>query len=388
MRPSFVLLGILLASASLAGCGGESSADQKSIDELFPVHAESGLRIDALGPLPPLPEWPDNPDSDAKRSLGLSLFADARLSSSGTVTCGNCHSPAADFQSNTPRDLPARSLPDITPPLPRHTPSLLNIVYAKTLHWDGSDSNLYSAMVRPFAEPNMNLTDVPKGDVWTVDIPTAQVRLKAKLTTEIPGYVPLFQQAFNEDITQDTPEQVWLVAGKALASYIRIAVSRDAAFDKWNAGDDTAMTDSAKRGLVLFVGEARCVRCHSGPMFSDYDFHNLSLVARDDQGNIIDPGRALVTGDPNDVGKFLTPSLRRVNKTSPFLHDGREAILGKVIQHHASPAARTDPNHEPVLDGIPELDRDQVSDLIQFLKALAGDGVPPELQTLPVTLPQ
>ena len=65
---------------------------------------------------------------DAKRALGLALFSDARLSSSGTVTCGNCHSPVADFQSNTPLDVPARSLPAIVPTLPRHTPSLTNIV--------------------------------------------------------------------------------------------------------------------------------------------------------------------------------------------------------------------------------------------------------------------
>lgn len=387
MRSSSLIVSLVLGTGVLTGCGSDAAPRGKSIDEQFPVSATTGLRIATLGPLPAVPVWPDNPDSDVKRSLGLSLFADARLSSSGTVTCGNCHSPAADFQSNTPRDLPARSLPDIAPALPRHTPSLLNIVHARTLHWDGVDSDLYSAMARPYAEANMNLTDVPKGDVWTVDVPAAQVKLKAKLTTEIPGYVPLFQQAFGEDITQKTPAEVWLLAGKALATYMRVAIAGDAAFDAWNAGDDAAMSDSAKRGFVLFTGEGRCVRCHTGPMFSDFDFHNLSLVARDDQGNIIDEGRARVTGDPKDVGKFLTPSLRRVTKTSPYFHDGREAILGRVIQHHASPAARTDPNHEPVLDDIPELDRDQVSDLIQFLKALAGPGLPAEAQQLPVTLP-
>ena len=373
----------------LAACGDEDDGSSKrSIDERWPVNPDTGLRMESLGPVPPLPQWPDNPDSAVKRSLGLALFADARLSSSGTVTCGNCHSPVADFQSNTPLDLPARSLPGITPTLPRHTPSLINIVYAKTLHWDGSESELYESMVLPFAEANMNLTNVPRGDVWTLDVPAAKRKLHAKLTTEIPGYVTLFQEAFGEDITQKNDDDVWHLAGKALATYIRVAVSRDSAFDAWNAGDDTAMSEEAKRGFVLFVGVGKCSTCHSGPLFSDFTFHNLSLLKRDAEGNPVDPGRARVTKDPLDLGAFLTPSLRRVNKSSPFFHDGREAVLGRVIQHHASAAARTDPNHDPILDQIPEFDRDQISDLIQFMKALAGAPIPDELLKLPVTLPE
>jgi len=383
---------LVLAALAVACADGERAsstpdASTESVDVRWPVDAASGLRLPSLGPVPPLPNWADNPESDAKRTLGLDLFADVRLSSSGTLTCGNCHSPVADFQSNTPRDVPARSLPDISLPLPRHSPSLINIVYAKVLHWDGSESNLYESMVRPFAEANMNLTDVPRGDVWTVDVPAAKKKLKAKLTQEIPGYVPLFQAAFGVDITTQTEDQVWLLAGKALATYIRIAVSRDSAFDAWNAGDSTAMSESAKRGFELFVRKGRCSYCHGGPLFSDYEFHNLSLVAFDDGGDPIDTGRERVTGDPADRGKFLTPSLRRVTKTSPYFHDGRQAILGRVIQHHASAASRTDPNHDPVLDEIPELDRDQLSDLIQFLKAIAGKPIPEELTKLAVQLP-
>jgi cytochrome c peroxidase len=387
IRTTLALPSLLAVLCGTAACSG-SDTGPRSVDDEWPVDRVSGLRIPGLGPVPPLPEWDDNPDSDEKRALGLSLFADPRLSSSGTVTCGNCHSPVADFQSNTPLDIPARSLPDIKPTLPRHSPSLINLVYAETLHWDGSESRLYESMVLPFAEANMNLTDAPKGDVWTIDVPAAQKKLRAKLTQEIPGYAALFQSAFGEDITQATAEDVWLLAGKALATYIRIAVSRDSAFDAWNAGDDGAMNDAAKRGFALFVGEGRCASCHSGPMFSDFDFHNLSLLKRDDAGNPIDTGRERVTGDPKDLGAFLTPSLRRVNKSSPFFHDGSQAILGRVLEHHAGPASRTDPNHDPILDGIPEFDIERISDLIQFLKALAGKPIADELLALPVTLPE
>ena len=403
MRATFSLRLASLFGLAVAACGGTSGSPTqqtgagapkadagaaRTADEQWPVQPGSGLRIDSLGPVPPLPEWPDNPPSEAKRALGLALFADARLSSSGTVTCGNCHSPVADFQSNTPLDLPARSLPGLKPTLPRHTPSLINLVYANTLHWDGSESDLFESMVLPFAEANMNLTDVPQGDVWTLDIPAAKRKLYAKLTQEIPGYAPMFQEAFGADITPTTDQDVWLLAGKALATYIRIAVSRDAAFDAWNAGDDAAISDAAKRGFLLFVGKGKCVSCHSGPMFSDYAFHNLSLLARDDAGNPIDRGRERITKDPKDLGSFLTPSLRRVNKSSPFFHDGREAVLGRVILRHAGAAARTDPNHDPLLDQIPEFGIDQISDLIQFLKSLAGARIPDADLALPVNLPK
>ena len=350
--------------------------------------SEPTLRIPELGPVPPLPEWPDNPPTAAKRDLGHILFSDPRLSSSRTVSCGSCHSPVAHFQSNTPRDLPARSLPDLEPPLPRHTPSLLNLVYAKTLHWDGSESDLVESMVLPFAEANQNLTDIPREDVWSLDVPTAQVRLKDRLTQEIPGYVALFQDAFATDIREITPAELWDLAGKALAVFIRVAVSRDAPFDRWNAGDDTAISAEARAGLDLFMGKGRCIACHSGPMFTDYDFHNLSLVRTDDDGQVIDEGRARVTGLAADFGRFLTPSLRHVTKTSPFFHDGAEVALVNVIAHHTSEAARVDPNYDPILDDVEPFTAEDLEHMVAFLKTLSGAPLDLDGLDTPPPLPE
>lgn len=350
----------------------------------WPVDPDSGLRYRSLGPVPPLPEWEDNEATEARHQLGQSLFADARLSSSGTVTCGNCHSPVGYFQSNTPRDLPARSLPELTPNLPRHTPSLLNVVYAKQLHWDGSENDLYEAMVLPLAEPNMNLTDLPRDDVWTLDVTTAKARLRTILTEQVPGYVPLFEAAYDVDLGALDADAVWLLAGKALAVYMRAAVSRDAPFDAWNAGDDDAISPEAIAGFEVFVGKGACVNCHGGPLFTDYSYHNLSLLEYDDDGDVVDPGRARVTGKPEDLGKFLTPSLRHVNKTSPFFHNGAEAVLYRVIEHHAGPASRVDDNHDPLLELIGELDHDDIAHLIAFLKTLEGAPLDlPNLNQLP-----
>lgn len=375
----------------LAGCSSDSEAacgdPSVTAEERWPVDEASGLRVAALPPLPEAPIWEDNPVSPEKRALGVALFSDARLSSSGTVTCGNCHSPVAEFQSNTPRDLPARSLPEVTPPLPRHTPSLLNLIYADVLHWDGSESDLVESMVLPFAEANMNLTDLPRGDVWTLDVPAAQRKLREKVTIEIPGYVPMFQAAFGEDPNALSPEEVWHRAGQALAVYIRDAVSRDSAFDRWNAGESGAISDLAVEGLDFFMGAGKCVECHRGPMITDYEFHNLSLMKRGADGEPIDPGRQRVTKDPADLGKFLTPTLRSVNRTSPFLHDGREASLLRVLQHHANGPALESELHDPLLEGMAPIGEPEYRALVALIKAFEGQPLDSALFNTTVDLP-
>ncbi|MBM4361593.1 MAG: hypothetical protein FJ104_02845, partial [Deltaproteobacteria bacterium] len=366
-----------LASLLPLACGGEDDAGCQATKgtpaRTWPVDGASGLRVADLPPLPDLPVWEDNPVTPEKRTLGVTLFSDLRLSSSGTVSCANCHSPLAEFQSNTPLDLPSRSLPEVTPPLPRHTPSLLNLVYADVLHWDGSESDLYESMVLPFAEPNMNLTDVPRGDVWTIDVPTAQRKLREKVTTEIPGYGALFQAAFGEDPADLTPEEVWHRAGQAMAVFIRDAVSKNSPFDRWNAGEDGAISDAAVQGLDFFMGAGKCIECHRGPMITDYEFHNLSLMRLDDAGEPVDLGRARITKDPADLGKFLTPTLRSVNRTSPFLHDGHEASLLAVLEHHANGPALESENHDPILEGMARVGDDEYRALVALIKSFEGE---------------
>jgi cytochrome c peroxidase len=382
---------LLLATLALTACGSDSTSghpeDQSDAAAdpaaRWPLDARSGLRISGLPPLPDLPALPDNPVTDEKKYLGLQLFADARLSSSGTVTCGNCHSPVSSYQSNTPRDLPARSLPELTPSLPRNTPSLLNLVYAEVLHWDGSESNLYAAMTLPFAEANMNLSGGDRTDVWRIDVPAAQVELHRKLTQEIPGYIPAFEAAFETDLTDVTPEELWLFAGKALAAYITIAVSRDSAFDRWNAGEDGAISDEAVLGLGQFVDRG-CIVCHGGPMMSDYQFHNLSLLDYDENGEVVDTGRYRVTGNDADYGAFLTPSLRQVNKSSPFFHDGSQAAFIRVVEHHTNGDALLDPNHDPLLDHLEPVDEAALRELTAFIKTLEGAPIDdPLIETFP-----
>src|SRR6185369_13379241 len=105
-------------------------------------------------------------------------------------------------------------------------------------------------------------------------------------------------------------------------------------FDRWNAGDDAAMNAAAVRGLTLF--RAECIACHSGPLFSDFRFHNVSTSPPDASGMRADEGRFRVTGVEADHGAFLTPTLRHVSNTSPYLHDGSQTTLAAVIRHLTS----------------------------------------------------
>ncbi|MEZ4295553.1 MAG: cytochrome c peroxidase [Polyangiaceae bacterium] len=384
-----MLLSSLLFGCSGAGDGGEGGGGGAP-GGAWPVDPDTGLRVADLGPVPPLPEWPDNPATAEKKLLGATLFTDPRLSGSGKTVCGNCHFPLGDYQSGGPKDAPDRSFPDIDPTLPRNTPSLLNLVYAKVYRWDGSHaSDLVDQMVLPFAEANMNLTPgIPKEEVSVVDVPLAQATLKDKLTVEIPGYVPLFQSAFGEDISALSAEETWRLAGKALAVYVRVAVSRDSAFDKWNAGDDDAMSPAAIRGFELFRGKAACVNCHSGPLFTDFQFHNIGTSPPGPDGARPDEGRYLVTGDDADRGAFLTPTLRSAASTSPYLHDGSEGSIANVLRRKTSPEALSkDPNHDLLLDGLPELSEAEIDDLIELIKALRGADIPLEELELAPELP-
>ena len=341
-----------------------------------PVDPATGLRIPEIPPLPPVPEWEDNPFTPAKARLGQAMFSDRRLSGSGQGTCGNCHLPTGWFQSSTPTDVPDRAYPELGPALHRNAPSLLNIIYAPMMRWDGSHfTDLYDVMVLPYAEANMNLSQLDIGHGEEVDIPGARAALYAKLTEEVPGYIDWFEAAFEVDIRELDEHEVWRLSGMALSSYISRATTHGSAFDAWNQGEDGAISESAARGALLFVGEANCVVCHSGALLSDFQFHNVSTSPPGPEGTRADEGRYLVTGLDADRGAFLTPMLRGASKTSPYFHEGIITSVRGVIEQKSGPAALADPNHDPLVELVPELDEDQVADIVEFLKSLEGASI-------------
>lgn len=346
----------LLASlaAAMFGCG-EGPASESA--------PEGTLRAPDHGPVPPLPDVSDDPRFDAKTELGRAIFYDFRLSGSGQSNCDRCHVAATSFQDSLATPVPDSSFPSGQPHLPRNTSSMLNLAYAPVTRWDGSHTDLVEVLVLPFAEGNMNLGK---------DVPSAQAALKERLTAVAPGYIPLFADAFGEDIESLPSDQVWRRAGEALLAFLRKAASRDSDFDRWNAGDDSAMSEAAVRGFDVFNGRGKCFACHTGPLFTDFSFHNLSTSPPSPSGERADEGRYLVTGKEEDRGKFLTPTLRSAHATGPFFHDGSAFHVLKVLQHFSSDALLSDPLHDPMFDAPLALDDGDMTDLMELLHALRG----------------
>ena len=183
-----------------------------------------------------------------------------------------------------------------------------------------------------------------------------------------PEYPALFRAAFGEDPTPNGLTD-------AIAAFERILLSADAPFDRFRAGDSTALTPAQYRGMDLFFGEkAECFHCHGGFNFTDEDFHSNGLDEVP-----ADPGRWRLTGVESDRGLFKSPTLRNIAHTAPYMHDGRFETLEAVVDHYASGGA----NHvnKSALIRRFILSPQEKSDLIAFLHALSDPGflVNPEL---------
>lgn len=375
-----LILSVLVLST--AACGGSAGAPG---DAAWPLDAKSGLRVPALPPLGPVPQPMTGPAAPAVEHLGQILFNDLRLSGNRTNACSSCHAPGTDFQAGTPTDVPSRSLPAFRPKLRRNTPPLINLAYATVFRWDGSHSTSFEDVaVLPLAEANMDIAQYPDHqDIDHLDIPASQAALYRRLVTEVPEYRERYRTAFGVDIAQLQPEALWKLTGAALAAFLRLAVSRDSLFDRWNHGESVALPDQALNGLAIFTGKGHCVECHSGAMFSDFKFHNVSVEPAEGGK---DDGRFLVTGDPADRRKFLTPSLRNAIGTAPYFHNGSAGSLFEVIARKTLGAARSDPMHDPAFDVMVPLSSTEIGDLVAFLKTIQGEPVPMALLAIPAEL--
>lgn len=316
------------------------------------------LRYPQFPPLPRPPREADNPPTPARRNLGAELFFDARLSGSGFTACNNCHVYNTNWQDNLVKPRPDTSQGTEFFTLPFNTESLLNIAYRPFFFRDGRLTDIGHAFTEPWIEDNQQLGKTR---------PQAATTL-ATLLREHPGYVARFTRAFRQNIRTLDDEAVFDLAGKALAVFARQIVTRESPFDRWNAGRGT-ISDDAEQGIILFTGKAGCAHCHTGPNFSDGSFHNVSTSLPGPGGVRPDEGRARVTGDPADGGKFLTPTLRQVGMTSPYFHSGAAGTLADVIDHLDQDTG-LDPNHDPLVGQVLGLTDVEKFQIYSFLKTL------------------
>ena len=327
MTPATRLLTCAAAAALLAACATLGSAVPA------PTAAEQAWRLPAEIPQPAA-----NRSTPERVELGKALFFDARLSGSGAMSCASCHQPDLGWADG--KKLPA--LPDGTV-IGRHSPSMLNLAYANIFMWDGRKSSLEEQAIGPHRH-------LSKPDFATV---TAKLR-------ELPGYRKMFAAAYpGEPVTEET-------IAKALAAFERTLVSRNSPFDRWVAGDTTAMTPEQYRGFKVFVDPAKgnCAACHNGPNFTDNGFHNIGIRGKDE-------GRFPFRKVAAMKGAFKTPTLRDIALTAPYYHDGSAATLRDVVDHYVrggDDRSNVSPDVRPL-----DLTEQDKQDLVAFMRALTGE---------------
>lgn len=311
----------------------------------------------------------------AKVKLGEALYFDKQLSTDGTVSCATCHDPANAFTDHS-----VVSLGVFNRPGTRNVPTILNAMFSERLFWDGRVDSLEEQVKQPLTNPfemGMGSTDA------------VVERIRA-----IPEYEEKFRRAFGgEGITIE-------MIVKAIAAFERTQLSGNSPFDRFIAGDMNAITAAQKRGWKLFKDKARCIECHSfsasSPFFSDFKFHNTGVMAQNmdfaqlsklaseisnkqaapllaHTPGFAELGRFLVTKQPKDIGAFKTPTLRDVELTTPYMHNGSEKTLIDVVRFYSrggNANAGQDEKMRPL-----NLNEEEMNDLVEFMRALTSNEV-------------
>ncbi|MHB1332604.1 MAG: cytochrome-c peroxidase [Sulfuriferula sp.] len=336
--------------------------------------------------LPPVPIPADNPQSPQKIKLGDKLFHDKRFSSTGQVSCATCHDAKKTFT-----DSPLRVSQGINKLKgTRNAPTVVNSAYFHKLFWDGREPSLEEQSKDPMVNP------VEMG------LPNHEPVLKIIRTD--PDYIKAFKTVFGKSGDQLTMDEV----KKAIASFERTLVSGDSPFDHYYfGGDKKAMTTAQIRGFKVFMGQGRCVSCHTveqdQALFTDNRFHNIGiginqmqkevprlagefLKAKAQGGNVdkavlSDPktsnlGRFAVTEALDDMGSFKTSTLRNIAMTAPYMHDGSLKTLKEVVIHYNNGGVtkKGDRVNDFLSGGIRplHLSEQQISDLVAFMGALTS----------------
>lgn len=330
---------------------------------------------------PDMPQRPDNAVADprfARRAaLGRLLFYDPVLSGKNDMSCATCHHPDLGYADGRGRSMgeggkglgPARTGGRV---IRRGAPSIWNAAFHETQFWDGRAKDLEDQARNPITAPEeMGETDA---------------NLSSEMAT-LPEYQALFDEAFGGHMGSSINLQN---VTRAIAAFERTQLSSRSPFDRYAAGDRTALSVSQRRGFDIFrSGQARCFECHSLPTFSSPNFKVIGVPKLDDEA--FDGGRGEITGSAGLKGAFKVPTLRNVALTAPYMHNGRFQTLEEVVDFYAlgggpGMGVKT-PNLDDKIRPI-HLTPQQKNDLIAFLHALTDESAladPP--RRVPSTLP-
>lgn len=321
------------------------SACQKQADE-------NEIPAETWDPTPYMPDIPqgfpdmiipeDNPMTVEGVELGRRLFYDPILSADNSQSCASCHIQASSFAENRRFSLGIDGIAG-----DRNAMALINAGWFRELNWDGSASSLEEQAFEPVTNP------IEMHNTW----PDAVADILAD-----NQYPDLFFAAFG---TRDIDSTLVV---KALAQFERTLISADSKWDRYLRGE-VQLTQSESRGFEIFFSETGdCFHCHSTILFTNNEFHNNGL-----DSVFADPGLFNVTGDPNDMGRFRTPSLRNVVFTAPYMHDGRFETLEEVIDFY-SEGLQYSPTIDPLMKNVEQggvrLTEEEKFHLLAFIKTL------------------
>ncbi|HUJ18741.1 MAG TPA: cytochrome c peroxidase [Nitrospirota bacterium] len=323
----------------------------------------------------PVPVPEQNPQTPEKIELGKKLFFDRRLSGDGTMSCVTCHDPEHAFTDGL----------DISLSYPttrnwRNAPTLLNVGFQKYLFHDGRALTLEDQALFPMMsafEMNRNL-----------DFAEEVIR-------SVPEYVEAFRKVFNAEPSRER-------MAMAIAAFERTLISRNTPLERFLKGDKKALSDEAKKGLVIFTQKGKCIDCHFGVSLSDDAFHALQVpenpehqsdpriavtrrfVAKvyhfEDYRTLTeDPGRYLITKDRKDWKAFRTPTLLDIAATGPYMHNGIFASLDEVIDFFDRGGGKGNTALKP----LRLTDKEKRSLKTFLVEALSGEPSPFEYPKIP-----
>jgi cytochrome c peroxidase len=421
------LAALMLAGGMLVGSAQADDRNLYTTEELSAIARH-------LAPAAVVPGDATNKFADDRRAaaLGQFLFFDTRFSANGKFSCHSCHQPAHGFTD-------ARAVAKALAVGTRNTPTLLNAAYNHWFFWDGRADSMWAQVLQVIENPREFGGD-RLAVAHTIYDDDALRRAYERLFGKLPDLSD--SQRFPAHARPDAPTQsatarewsamsaadrdacnrIFSNVGKAIAAYERHLVNYDSPFDRYaralRSGDgpgQSLLSPAAKRGLKLFVGRGQCELCHSGPNFTDGQFHNVGLPVR--AGTVLDTGREqgireLKANPFNAAGRysdqqhgpnakrleflpapdamrgaFKTPTLRNVARTAPYLHDGRFATLRQVVQFYADGKAASRGKRvgerEGTLNLVPHFTPAEVMDLVAFLKTLDSTALPPALTRPP-----
>lgn len=297
----YLLWGILTCTAVLSGCRKDAPIDIDPLDT-----TPYDLNLPAHMPRMAIPD--DNPLTLEGVNLGRHLFYEKRLSRDGTQSCGSCHAAEFAFSDNGLQF--SEGIDGIFGD--KNAMAIVNLGWAREFFWDGRSAGLEAQAREPVINP------IEMHNTWS----NVEVTLQADSM-----YRRMFREAFGtEEITEAN-------AVKAISQFERSMVSANSRYDQYKLGDESALSPLEKYGMeIFFLEKAECFHCHTELLMQDNLYHNNGLDFQASR----DEGRYAVTGDTNDIGKFKTPTLRNIELTGPYMHDGRFETLEEVVEHYSS----------------------------------------------------